>query len=262
MLARPLRAIEGQLRPPGPEEKHLTDDQLRSKYAVASLDDLETAAQLRYVFRVVRVAPPQLRALLRGDEAWRARVVQVCTRLRSVVAPKLDALPPPASSLQAWEQSWLDFPSQWGALVKLFLRKVASQPQPPAVARRQLAAVPPSGEWLCFLCGEEFSTISRLKQHQAAKHGRRQLGFYQVTGSICPSCGADYRSRARLLTHLGPKGSRVCAAAVSALPRLSDAAVYQNNVGDASDRRACRAAGIDRSRGPPRLLPAAGDIAV
>ena len=152
---------------------------------------------------------------------------------------------------QQWQGIWQQFPHQWGALCKKLLKMAGEAAQ--LVLHDTPPPLPEDGEWLCQVCGEEFSTRARLKQHQAAKHKYRQPGFYQVPSSRCPFCDLDFRSRHRCLLHLGPKGSQRCAARLAELPVLAPEAMAEVTRTDAAERRRCVQSGCWRSSGPPAV---------
>ncbi len=103
-------------------------------------------------------------------------------------------------------------------------------------------------ELLCAVCGKWFTTLTGLHQHSAMVHrefAATARARQSVTGSVCPVCGGDYRSRVRLVRHL-VHGSAACVAACAAgvLPVLDPQRVAEADECDRSARAKRRKAGL------------------
>ena len=55
----------------------------------------------------------------------------------------------------------------------------------------------------CEACGVSFDALRKLSAHKWSKHGTRS-GIRQLVGDtcVCPVCGTDFKTRARLIKHL------------------------------------------------------------
>ena len=67
---------------------------------------------------------------------------------------------------------------------------------------------PSDGEFLCADCGSTFPRWA-LQSHRSLVHGRRNPLRQYIVGSRCPSCGVNFRNRARYLAH-ATRRSKFC----------------------------------------------------
>ena len=110
-------------------------------------------------------------------------------------------------------------------------------------------------ELLCDVCGKWFSTLTGLHQHAAMVHrefAATARARQSVTGSVCPVCGGDFRSRVRLIRRL-VHGAAACVAACAKglLPRLDPQRIAEADQHDCQARAKRRKAGLRDHDGLP-----------
>ena len=219
------------------------------------------AARLRYAARASRHGGGWLHALLRSPAAagWRREVVKAATTMRAALTPRLDDLPDPDVSMQAWERLWLDHPEEWRLLVARFVAHTTSEAGRPAVA-----AVPPAVRdveelaWECSECASCFPDRRALLVHKRFAHGARTLSRRAVLTSVCPNCGVDFHHRLRAVRHIESATACCLALHLRQLPicELDDPALLAANAADAEWVRKCRRLGRHVLAGPPPVRPA------
>ena len=219
-------------------------------------------SRLRYIARCARHASPALRALISTDQHWSQEIAAAVSRARCMLSSRLASLPDPAGHgadlsdvWPRWQRIWTQYPRQWSELCRRLLRIAGEAAELSLVPPPAAAEDDSDGEWLCQLCGAEFISRARLKQHMSGKHRRRQPGFLQIPTSVCPFCKCDFRTRYRCLVHLGPRGSQACAAQLPGLPPLSPEDLAAALRQDAADRRRLSQCGAWHSSGPPAVRP-------
>ena len=109
-------------------------------------------------------------------------------------------------------------------------------------------------EYLCDTCGKWFSTVAGLKQHGAMLHQQGTAASrarQAVTGSVCPVCSGDYRTRIRVIRHL-LHGTAACVQACidGAMPVLPNDLVEEADRLDRATRASRRRAGLRDHVGP------------
>ena len=56
---------------------------------------------------------------------WREELIQATELVAEVMKDKLASLPRPRESPHTWEESWVKWPGQWAALLRIFLARAA-----------------------------------------------------------------------------------------------------------------------------------------
>ena len=185
--------------------------------------------------------------------------------MRRMLAPLLDALPSPDADtdLAAWTSYMAKFPWAWRNQMRKFRGEALqdhTRYQQIAAAVRGLAADDADdsedAEWMCGLdeCFQVFQTHRALKLHQLHSHGVRKRAHRFVAGSVCPECGRDWHTRARLIWHLErPGGRQACQLALQsgAWPELDQADIEAADAAERMARRERRRAGQSELAGPP-----------
>ena len=114
------------------------------------------------------------------------------------------------------------------------------------------------GEFICFQCphGPTFATKANLRRHQNRAHQRRNPILTLIKDPVCPSCGTDFRARARLAHHLRYGAARCVAWATRALANGETISEEQQNLALSRDQdhyRQCKKAGTHPLQGPPAI---------
>ena len=253
---KPLRRAAGAHREPLPGERRRTNAEVRVDLGAPPLNARLVAARARYAARASRFAPPYLRALLRGHAGseWRQALLDGLREIKATLATKLDELPDPHLDPGAWEQFWLQWPSQWTALIRQYLQKAAAtQPEADDLEREQT-----DEDWMCAQCGRCFASRRAVLAHARFSHGVRRTTGQLVVGSTCPVCGTNYHTRARVKRHLEMGALRCRLAAQSGAMHVHDPdAVREADDQERLLRRAARREGANPLGGPPPVrLPA------
>ena len=260
-VMRPLRIIAGAHKPPKEGEKCKTNEEVRRELKTPHPEALLMAERLRLAARISRSGPSQLCVLLQGagGEEWRRDLIKDMEVLKMMLGNTLSELPAPGREPAAWEQLWTRFPGQWKGLISKFLRTVAVTEKDfiGACARAGVMLTKcedfddSDDEWLCGSCNQVFRSFAVLMAHRAKMHGYRDPMRRKVTGSICPSCGADHRCRLRLRRHL--YRSRVCGSLVAEMGDLDEEEVEQADLEEAKATKAAKEKGRFPEAGPPVL---------
>eukprot|EP00972_Heterocapsa_arctica_P115666 16449029-Heterocapsa_arctica.AAC.1 len=95
----------------------------------------------------------------------------------------------------------MQWPSQWTALIRLYLRQ-AAKTQPGADDHDDLEREQSDEDWMCAECGRCFASRRAVLTHARFSHGVRRTTGRLVVGSACPVCGTNYHTRARVKRHL------------------------------------------------------------
>ena len=212
---RPLRHIAGGRRL---DTTWKSDVQICEELGVPPVRAHVYAAVARHAQRMSE-APADIRALARGPGgvSWRRHLTQALAALQRVLWDKLADMPPPEAAPDEWECLWREHPREWGAMVRLFLRRAAAHPRMvhEKLEVDQASAEDEDGEWLCTMCEKLFATAAGLQGHRARVHGLARPGTRVAADTVCPHCGMDHRSHARLVKHLN-YGAKKCVAAAAA----------------------------------------------
>ena len=168
--------------------------------------------------------------------------------MHAVVRDMLASLPCPTVAAAPWEDLWTRHPAAWRGLVALYLRRTAASD-----AEVSESESDDDGEFLCFVCGSTFKSVPALTTHRARVHGYRNPFSIRVEGSSCLRCGIDFRTRTRLIAHLGKVHE--CGCLALEFPVLSPEAQAAADAGDAALTRVALRAGQHPRAGPPALRP-------
>ena len=270
-VMQPYRLIAG-CGAAAAEGIHIATDEVRSQLSAPSARLLADEAKLRHAGRMAQHAPPGLRALLQsaGGDQWRSELRAALSIMRRMLTPLLDALPSPDADaeLAVWTSYMAKFPWAWRNQVRKFRGEALqdhARYQQIAAAVRGLAADDADdsedAEWMCGLdeCFQVFQTHRALKLHQLHSHGVHKRAHRFVAGSVCPECGRDWHTRARLIWHLErPGGRQACQLALQsgAWPELDQAVIEAADESERTARRERRRAGQSELAGPPTASPA------
>ena len=232
---RALRRIAGDSRYSS-EVQH-TDIQIRVLLKVPSVDCLIARLRLSYLGRVVRSRPRGLTGLLHmrsGDKRipWVTEVANDCGRLTSN-----GVLPPTFPSFfhdpAAWHQL-ITNTCEWEQIIGdlFFYESVTDRRKEPARDDARALA------FACSRCDKAFASQMALEAHCRVKHGDRLDIRRYVAGSLCPSCGVDFRERIRCISHLSDRRRPTCPTWVKQnVTPLPEAEVRRLDVADKVLRR-------------------------
>ena len=183
-----------------------------------------------------------------GDN-WRAALVGDLESLRAALPDKLGSMPNPGVHPQVWESLWTSFPGSWKSLVALFVRRAGRV----CDLCTSESGSESEGASLCSECCRVFPTVSVLVSHRTRVHGHRNPFSIRVQGTVCLRCGVDFRSRPRLIAHLGKV--RECGQLALEFTILSEASQHEADATDAEAFRAASRAGRHPLAGPPAVAP-------
>ncbi len=113
----------------------------------------------------------------------------------------------------------------------------------------------------CHLSGQWCRSKSGLMQHRYRVHGEAGPAVVSrscILGTVCPTCGGDYRTRTRLVRHV-THGAAVCVAALmeGRLALVDPAAAATADAADKHRKADRRKAGLRDHAGLPHIRPAA-----
>ncbi len=164
----------------------------------------------------------------RGGGTW-TPLVAACAQNDVVGAhDKIEVMPDPVLEPQCWEHLWSLSPGGWAALLR-HLRDVVCRH--PGYARDVLRSIPEllfledvcdcseeeDDEVMCGQFGRTFGTVVACRLHAGKVLGGSFASRLRAVAAtpVCPCCGADFRSRPRLVHHLAKLGCGRLAAAAS-----------------------------------------------
>ena len=262
---RPFRRILLAHRPPPAGQCWQSNSQVREALRVPPFAIQLAVCRLRWAAKVAAGGGVILALVQsRGGNQWRNELLRDFCLMRRVLPNKVGHLPDPREDVAPWE-ALLQYRREWSSLVKLFRRTAAERPTWAELLCTDAGHLPScevdmapcisSGDgWLCGACGREFPTFGGLSSHRARVHGHRARERDFVTGTVCPACGVDFRSRRRVRIHLRA-GAASCreALASGALLRADPEAVAAADQAQATQARESRRAGRDTTAGLPCL---------
>ena len=185
-----------------------------------SIDRLLTVARLQYLGRVERERPRSLIAALharpRGQPTpWVAAVRRDVTMLTTfgffADLPDLDA------GAEEWVARMAHKPAWKREVDRVFFTESSCDRVPASAEGAASRAL----SFHCPSCPCAFASQRALDSHARAKHGIRSPYRERVRSSACPCCCIDFRTRVRLLNHLGDKRRPRCEIRFEALPSLA-----------------------------------------
>ena len=171
---------------------------------------------------------------------------------------------------------WLSCADGWDRMVAKLLESVAVDLSRTIDWFRRIPAgvrlLPPPGgpesdsedELLCATCGRWFSSLAGLRQHCAMVHQEGSAASrarQAVTGSVCPVCSDDYRSRIRVIRHM-LHGTAACVAACKAgdVPVPDPCLVAEADRLDQASRARRRKLGLRDHDGPGFIAADVADV--
>ena len=218
VMMRWLRRILRQPRAPVPGFKRISDEEVRHRAGVFSVESLIQQRRLTYARSIVCNPLPPLHALLQDAAgvpgSWPQLLLSDLRMLRAAL-PEDRSLGDPA-----------DCPADWAALLassrrawKFAARRLQSHasalvvPEAVTVDLNQAAGegVP---AFVCMMCPREaarsFNCNKGLRTHMMRAHGVRKAsrGFIPAGSSTCPACAKVFESHARALDHLEYRAMR------------------------------------------------------
>ena len=206
MYMRLWRRIIGD---PKLHKTKMSDKQVRVALDVPSIDCCIRRRRL-YFARLARAQCDALCALLqnRGKHGenmpWVEVVINDLQILRASTNGKLIELPNPAESLLPYWTLAREFPDQWNSIVALYSTHDDDVAQSSASVHEAGQIHEMSlNNFRCDRCGHTWESRRKLSVHKWSKHGVRS-DIRQFVGdiSVCPICGTNFLSRARLIKHL------------------------------------------------------------
>ena len=188
---------------------------------------------------------------------WVRTLFDDMVALRTFHSPKLDELPLPLDSMQAWCTFITAFPAAWKEYIRSYIFFTSSA----LITRRiqifdhQLVAATSSvtpctlqpGWFRCQLCDSGacriFHSERALRAHQVAGHGVRcKIRAYIDADGKCPACGLHFHIRIRAIAHARRRSS-ACFSNIHSCKPLSDDRISLLDAADAASRKAARKSG-------------------
>ena len=220
-MVKVARNILGKLN--YPSQPHTTDDDIIAQLPIPPIDTIVRAARLRYVARVWKFAPSQLKQLLTTlddgtDHSWLHRI-RIDFQWLHDRSNRVKHFPDPMVD----DRQWWEIVQQpeWNALVrrvceadivythymaryrvwrKQFRDAITDagvqlhQPAPPTI--------PTVGLIACPHCDKSFATSRALSVHQYKVHGNHADVRHFISDTVCGACLKDFHSLQRLRQHL------------------------------------------------------------
>ena len=165
---------------------------------------------------------------------------------KSTLPPWVDAAPYLTLAAQ--------FPNEWAAIVSLYHTAVDDVHAPECTALFQSSNAPQmcATSFACNICHKSFATRKAMLCHSRSQHKVRSEIVKRIGDtSMCPVCGTDFKSRLRLITHIGETRVRSvtrgasCRTLFSAAlnPLVDEVELERLNDVDRQVRRAAKAKG-------------------
>ena len=192
----------------------MTDQQVRERLGIESIDCMVRKKRLCYFSRLARAELEPLQALLQAKTPgkqptkWVRMIINDLERLQSALPVLLAELPPPAASLAPWWHLARAYPREWKEIVNKYTSSQDDSPVEIVSALLERNQHTAQGH-TCEQCGENFETHRQLSTHMWSKH-KIKSSFRQFIGntSVCPVCHTDFCTRARLIKHLADRRVR------------------------------------------------------
>ena len=189
---------------------------------------------------------------------WVRTLFDDMVALRTFHSTKLDELPLPLDSMQAWCTFITAFPAAWKEYIRsyiFFTSSALTTRRIPIFDHQFVAAtsnVSPCalqpGWFRCQLCDSGacriFPSERALRAHQVAGHGVRcTIRAYIDADGKCPACGLHFHIRIRAIAH-AQRRSSACFSKIHSCKPLSDDRINLLDAADAASRKARESLGI------------------
>jgi len=177
---------------------------------VPSLDCYVRKRRLKYLARLTQAQFDSLHAVLQSkgnlgeNMPWVDLLINDLKILRHSSNGKLSELPDPTESLVPYWTLARNYPGEWKAIVELYKTHnddVDNSKQ--VVFGQNQGSHLNANSFCCGVCGKSWDSWRKLSVHKWSKHGMRS-DIRQFVGDICvcPVCGTNFFTRARLVKHL------------------------------------------------------------
>ena len=183
---------------------NLSDIGVRQLLQAPSVQCILRRKRLIYAGRLMQHGPPALLALLQSRVGlqsipWVAQLLSDFSYLKRYYSAKLGEMPDPKLQPRVWALLINEFPHEWRELVNGYAEY--EDPCIDHVSQSQVG----QHEFACTLCSSHpaFKNARALASHMRSKHKiTNPLNRYIDNSGICPICGTNFFSRARVLTHV------------------------------------------------------------
>ena len=155
--------------------------------------------RLRFLPRLLRLAPDILLTILDVAPTWKAMIIEDLAWM-AANSSKLNSMPDPAQHLAEWLAMASQHPAQWIGLCKLVRAKFVPAPctaLPPPEPAPELPK-----PLCCYECGYACTSWASLRMHARMSHGMRSPLLAAIHDTSCLSCLKQYHCTDRLLQHL------------------------------------------------------------
>ena len=244
-----------------------SDLEVRARLHVPSIDCLIRRNRLKYLGRLLRSDVRSLLAMLsvrdaRGQRlAWAETIVGDLRILKAALPQIFESVSDPDDSSSIFQNIAKLYPLEWDAILRRYCEYrddvdvVSDKFVDNSATSLKRKCVEVGVAFVCRLCPDGsavFSTSKQLEAHNRAKHRQRTaVAHFLGASTICPACGTDFHSRARLLNHASDGRIRSKARTVSCrdqilsmgMEPIRDSELCRLNAQAKSDRQLARKAG-------------------
>ena len=217
---RCLRRIMRAPRAPVEGYERETDEQVRARAGVSTIEALIQQRRLAYAGSLVRNPLPALGALLQdlagAKNSWPDFVLQDLRAVHAAMPADLRAaLGDPATEAQQWQSFIREAPAAYRSACRRLRTVVSRHTTVPVVCANLLKLAPAEvAMYTCLQCPAEaarvFTSNKALRTHAMRVHGARKLACSYIAGdsSRCPACAKVFPTHKRALDHLEYRAKR------------------------------------------------------
>ena len=214
-MMRCVRRITHSPRVPREGYEVLSDERLRAKFNVESVQSRLRRRRIAHAVALLRTPWPELDALIYAAPhdtsglapSWPDAVLQDLREVREE-APELHYLPDPAVGWEAWREFIVNDTANTLKKAVRGAKKTSSSligEKLKVVVNRDAEDVP-CGAYICTECppgaARVFADNKALSSHRMRCHQHRKLARRYINSDVCPACNKKFPSVARALDHL------------------------------------------------------------
>lgn len=240
-----------------------SDLSLRERLKVVSIDCLLLRSRMRYLGRLMRVAPRALIAILQlRPGSHPLKWVQLICEDMLIMKQRVSLcshLPDPGVDPNAWSDFVAGDPHRWSLAISC-VAFCSSQLDSTACLD-----LPATRTVTCTVCGMLCADSKAMQQHRRIKHNVRSPRRYYVEAhGRCGACGTCFLSRLRLLAHLSDPRRPKCWKFICDYPDqtspLSEERVTELDEADRPARREAQRQGMSHVKAIGPAVTVAGKL--